>query len=189
MKTLLSPVQRRALRAAAHALSPIVMIGNDGLTATVMKEIERALTAHELIKIRVFGDDRAVRAQWLDEISKTLKAADVQHIGKILVVWRENPDLVKARAKAAARVAPMPRNAPRLTKRQEEAGIAAAAAAAQKVKPKTAKGDTARTPRTTLTKRTPRHLADAGKPTELRRRANLGGKAKAAPSARRRTVR
>lgn len=187
MKTLLSPVQRRALRAEAHGLTPIVMIGTDGLTGTVMKEIERSLSAHELIKIRVFGDDREARAAWLEEICTTLKAADVQHIGKILVVWRENPALVKARAKAAARVEPKPRNAPRLTKRQEEAG---AEGAATKVKPKTLKrDDTTRTPRTTLAKRPPRNLSEAGKPPAMRRRANLGGKAIAAPSTRRRTVR
>ncbi len=57
----LTPAQRKAQRAKAHALNPVVMIGNDGLTAAVRKEIDRALTSHGLIKIRVLGDDRDAR--------------------------------------------------------------------------------------------------------------------------------
>ena len=68
------------------------MIGDGGLTATVLLEIERSLGSHELIKIRVFSDSHETRAAMLKEICATLKAAAVQHIGKILVVYRPHPD-------------------------------------------------------------------------------------------------
>jgi len=86
----LNPEQRRALRAQAHALNPVVAIAKNGLSVSVLKEIDRSLTAHELIKIRVFNDDRAAREACLSEICEALNAAPVQHIGKLLVVWREN---------------------------------------------------------------------------------------------------
>jgi RNA-binding protein len=87
----LSPAQRTALRAQAHALKPVVMIGAEGVTESVLAEIERALIAHELIKIRVFGDDREQRVAIYTEICDGLKAAPVQHIGKLLVVYRPAP--------------------------------------------------------------------------------------------------
>lgn len=119
MKTVLSPTERRALRARAHPLVPVVMIADKGLSASVIREIDRSLKAHELIKIRAMTDDREARAAWLEEICAALNAAAVQSIGKIFVIWRENPELVKARAKAAAPpVVPRPK---RLTKREEEA--------------------------------------------------------------------
>ena len=88
----LTPVIRRALKAEAHALKPVVMIGNDGLTPAVLAEVERALKSHEPIKIRVLGDDREVRANWLREMCEHTGAAPVQHIGKILVIHRANPE-------------------------------------------------------------------------------------------------
>lgn len=121
MKTLLSPTERRALRAAAHPLEPVAMIGNDGLTSAVLREIERAVVAHELVKIRVFGDDRDQREQFFDEICEKLECAPVQHIGKILVVWRKNEEKAKAAKAAAARATQKPKP-PRQTKRQEESG-------------------------------------------------------------------
>lgn len=118
MKITLSPSERRALRARAHALVPVVMIGDQGLTSAVIREADRSLKAHELIKIRVAGE-REDRDQWLEELANALNAAPVQHIGKILVLWRENPELAKARAKA---LQPQPkRKTPRLTRQQEEA--------------------------------------------------------------------
>lgn len=87
----LSPADRSALRAAAHALNPVVMVGDQGLTDAVIAEIDRSLAAHALIKIRVFGDDRESRVAIYDEICTRLSAAPVQHIGKLLVVWREGP--------------------------------------------------------------------------------------------------
>lgn len=92
------------------------MIGNDGLTPKVLAEIERTLMAHELIKIRVFNDDREQRETWLNEICEQLSAAPIQHIGKLLVIWRKSEEKVKEAAKKASR--PKPR---RLTKREEEA--------------------------------------------------------------------
>jgi RNA-binding protein len=84
----LTPAQRKAQRAKAHSLNPVVMIGNDGLTDAVCKEIDRALKSHGLIKVRVLGDDRDARTEMLDTICDRLGAAPVQHIGKLLVVWR-----------------------------------------------------------------------------------------------------
>jgi putative YhbY family RNA-binding protein len=87
----LTPSDRRELKARAHALKPVVMIGNDGLTPSVIAEINRALKSHELIKIRVAGDDRDARAAALLEICTQTGAEPVQHIGKILVIFKMNP--------------------------------------------------------------------------------------------------
>ena len=87
----LSPVQRRALRAAAHHLNPVVSISQKGLTPSVLAEIDRCLTAHELIKLRLYGIERETRAALFAEICTALKCAEVQHIGNLLVLWRENP--------------------------------------------------------------------------------------------------
>lgn len=93
---LLTPAQRKEHRAQAHHLDPVVMIGNDGLTAAVTKEADAALSAHGLIKIRVFSDDRAAREVMLQALCEALDAAPIQHIGKLLVLWRPQP--VKERA-------------------------------------------------------------------------------------------
>ena len=92
--------QRRFLRANAHALNPVVLIGDAGLTDAVMREVERGLKSHELIKIKVAGDDRELRSQWLEKICDELNAASVQHIGKTLVIYRpaEKPKLVLPKA-------------------------------------------------------------------------------------------
>jgi putative YhbY family RNA-binding protein len=84
----LSVTQRLELKGRAHALKPVVIIGNAGLTPAVLDEIERSLKSHDLMKIRVMNDDRDVREAMLQEICETLKAGPVQHIGKILVVFR-----------------------------------------------------------------------------------------------------
>ena len=113
----LSSVQRRELRARAHNLDPVVSIAENGLTEAVLNEIEVSLNAHELIKIRVYGDSRENRLAYLEQICTQLGAANVQHIGKLLVVYRPAP------AKAAAVNAPKsaktgrPSNAPRKSKR------------------------------------------------------------------------
>jgi len=86
-----TPAQRAALRAQAHALNPVVLIGAEGLTEPVMAEIERNLVAHELIKIRVFGDDREARLEIYTTICDRLGAAPIQHIGKLLVLYRPAP--------------------------------------------------------------------------------------------------
>lgn len=92
----LTPQQRKFLKAQAHDLKPVVMIGAGGLSEAVLKEVGRALTAHELIKIRVLNDNRDEREAWLVEVCEQLDAAPVQHIGKLLLVYRpaEKPRLV-----------------------------------------------------------------------------------------------
>ncbi len=84
------------LRGLAHSLNPVVMIGNNGLTENVLNEIDNSLKAHELIKVKVFGDDRALRVQILETICAKLEATSVHHIGKQLVIYRqaENPKIV-----------------------------------------------------------------------------------------------
>ena len=93
MGTLL-PSFRRALRARAHALHPVVSIGHHGLTPSVLHEIDVALLAHELIKVRVFSDDRAARSTMLERVCAELDCAAVQQIGKLLVLWRARPSAV-----------------------------------------------------------------------------------------------
>lgn len=92
----ITAAQRRALRARAHALNPVVAISQNGLSESVLQEISTSLVSHELIKIRVFSDDRAVREQYLAAICEQLGAVPVQHIGKLLVIWRPDPDAAKA---------------------------------------------------------------------------------------------
>jgi RNA-binding protein len=92
----LTIAERKAHRAEAHHLDPVVMIGNEGLTPAVKKETDAALKAHGLIKIRVLGDDRAQRETMFQELADQLNAAPIQHIGKLLVLWRPKPSKAKA---------------------------------------------------------------------------------------------
>lgn len=94
----LTPAERSALRAEAHALNPVVIISESGLTPGVVKEIDASLNAHGLIKIRVFGDDREARIQMYETICAKLDAAPVQHIGKLLVIYRPKKDAPKERS-------------------------------------------------------------------------------------------
>ena len=98
----LTVAERLNLKGRAHALSPIVMIGNAGLTEPVLKEIAASLKIHELIKIRVMAE-RHLRAALLTDICTQLNAAPVQHIGKILVIYQPNPDLHKIEIKKMPR--------------------------------------------------------------------------------------
>jgi len=84
--------QRSALRAAAHPLRPVVLIGDRGLTESVLKEIDLNLKAHQLMKVRVAGDDREARAAMLETICETLSCAPVHHLGKTLIIYRPDPD-------------------------------------------------------------------------------------------------
>ena len=84
----LTPAQRKEKRGDAHHLDPVVMIGADGLTPAVLKEAEVAIRSHGLIKVRVFSDDRSAREAMLTEMADKLNAAPIQHIGKLLVLWR-----------------------------------------------------------------------------------------------------
>lgn len=92
----LTIAERKVHRAEAHHLSPVVMIGNSGLSAAVIKEADAALNAHGLIKIRVLGDDRAAREAMYLELASQLNAAPIQHIGKLFVLWRPQPEKVKS---------------------------------------------------------------------------------------------
>ena len=100
----LEPDRRRALRAKAHHLDPVVTIGHHGLTPAVLHEIDVALSAHELVKVRVTGDDRDARDDLLSRICAELGCAPVQRIGKLLVVWRERPAETRRAPAAAERV-------------------------------------------------------------------------------------
>lgn len=95
--------ERLALKGRAHALKPSVMIGNAGLTESVLKEIAECLKRYELIKIRVMGDDRTVRESILESICTQLNAAPVQHIGKILVIYLPNPEVTPIEIKKMPR--------------------------------------------------------------------------------------
>ena len=91
----LTPTERKVHRALAHHLDPVVMIGNDGLTPSVLKEIDLALNSHGLIKVRVLGDDRNQRESMFHELADQLGAAPIQHIGKLLIFWRPQPEKEK----------------------------------------------------------------------------------------------
>jgi RNA-binding protein len=91
----LTPAQRKDQRAEAHHLNPVVMIGSDGLTDAVKKEIDAALNAHGLIKVRVLSDDRPGREAMFQTLANELDAAPIQHIGKLLVLWRPIPEKEK----------------------------------------------------------------------------------------------
>jgi RNA-binding protein len=103
----LTPSRRSELRAEAHKLTPVVIIGDKGLTDEVMAEIDRSLKAHELIKVRAATDDRDARGVWMERICERLQANAVQQIGKVLVVYRENFD--KPREKKKLDPVPAPR--------------------------------------------------------------------------------
>lgn len=86
--TELTPRERSALRAAAHSLRPVVLIGDNGLTEAVLKEIDLNLTVHELIKVRAGTADRQARDEMLTTICDTLSCAAVHHLGKMLILYR-----------------------------------------------------------------------------------------------------
>jgi RNA-binding protein len=98
----LNPKKRSELRSQAHQLAPLVIIGDKGLTDEVVAEIDRTLKAHELIKVRANTDDRNARGEWLRDICARLEAHPVQQIGKVFVIYREDPEARRA-AKPAAR--------------------------------------------------------------------------------------
>ncbi|MEF8714231.1 MAG: YhbY family RNA-binding protein [Accumulibacter sp.] len=99
----LSSDERRALRARTHSLHPVVSISHRGLSESVVKEINVSLASHGLIKIRVYHDDREVREQFLSILCDQLDAAPVQHIGKLLVIWRPPADKSAQATRARSR--------------------------------------------------------------------------------------
>ena len=80
--------QRKILKARAHPLEPVVQIGGKGVTPALLDEIERALQAHELIKVRAAAMDRHARDAALEQICRHCGAEPVQHVGKVLVLYR-----------------------------------------------------------------------------------------------------
>jgi len=85
---MLSPAERKTLKARAHKLEPVVIIGNKGLTAELLAETDRALTAHELIKVRAPALERAERDSVFRELCRHTGAEAVQQVGKVLVIYR-----------------------------------------------------------------------------------------------------
>jgi RNA-binding protein len=106
--------QRADLRSQAHALKPVVLVGAEGLTDAVLAEIKVHLAAHQLIKIRVFGDEREDRIAIYEQICDTLNAAPIQHIGKLLVIWK--PEAARPAVKAKRGALPSAREAATETK-------------------------------------------------------------------------
>jgi RNA-binding protein len=91
MSVILSARERAHLKSRAHALEPIVNIGHGGATDAVIAEIDRALTSHELIKVRAGGHGREARDEIAATICARTGAANVQQVGKVLVLWRPRP--------------------------------------------------------------------------------------------------
>lgn len=116
---MLSQEERKALKARAHHLDPVVMIGDAGLTEPVLREVDVALKSHELIKVRMLGDDRDARSAAATAICTTLDASLVQMIGKLIVLFRPKP------ADASPPTKPRKPRGPRRTKKQEGARVEA----------------------------------------------------------------
>ncbi len=115
MLTLTSK-HRRELKALAHSLNPVVIIGKIGLSTSVINELERGLSIHELIKVKTQIDDREIRKELFEKICQQLNAAPVQQIGKILVIYRPNPDSDESGKLLGTTPTPK-KNEPRRTKR------------------------------------------------------------------------
>lgn len=204
----LLPSFRRELRARAHYLHPVVAIGHHGLTPAVMHEIDVALTAHELIKVRIFSDDRAEREGMLVRACDALDCAAVQQIGKLLVLFRPRPA-----AEAAEAAAKSPRKPRRVEGERTSSAVPArrrrAIASGTTVSPDRARapvrlgalrGTTPESPPFVRTRdgapksvkskgtRTPRGKASAGEPLRVRTpgKAPTGVPRAAAPRRRRR---
>ena len=85
----LSIQERKRLRQIGHALNPVVMLGGQGLTESVVEEINRALNDHELIKVKIVAEDREARAALIEEIATVTEAQVVQTIGKIALLYKK----------------------------------------------------------------------------------------------------
>ncbi len=96
MPVPLTPRERAHLKGRAHALEPIVQVGQGGLSEAVAAELERALTVHELIKVKINGTDREARQAMAAAICARTGAAAVQQVGKIIVLWRPTPETESA---------------------------------------------------------------------------------------------
>jgi RNA-binding protein len=92
MPATLTSRQRAQLKARAHPLEPVVRIGQAGITPEVVAEVDRALTAHELIKVSIAAADREERVTLGDALAERVDAAPVHRVGKVLILWRPKPD-------------------------------------------------------------------------------------------------
>lgn len=92
MPLTLSARERAQLKARAHALEPVVQVGQAGVTPEVTGEVDRALTAHELIKVRIGGVDRDARETLGDELARSTDATVVHRVGKVFILWRPRPE-------------------------------------------------------------------------------------------------
>ena len=84
--------ERAALKARAHALEPVVRVGHAGVTDAMLAEIDRALEAHELIKVKIGEGDRDTRRDHAETMAARTGAAVVQSVGRVLVLWRPRPE-------------------------------------------------------------------------------------------------
>jgi RNA-binding protein len=91
MANALTNRERAHLKARAHALEPVVHVGGSGVTDRLVAEVERALAAHELIKVKIASDDRPERVTIGDEICARTGATAVHRVGKVLILWRPRP--------------------------------------------------------------------------------------------------
>ena len=89
---MLTAAQRKVLKARAHKLHPVVQIGGKGLTDEVLAEIDRALKAHELVKVRATGLERTARDEALASICEKTRAESVQQVGKVFVLFRKSDE-------------------------------------------------------------------------------------------------
>ena len=89
---MLTSAERKALKARAHKLDPVVHIGAKGLTDEVIAEIDRALRAHELLKVRAGSMERDARGNAFGSICEKTGAEAVQQVGKVCVLFRKNND-------------------------------------------------------------------------------------------------
>ena len=132
MPPSLTPSERRALRARAHPLHPVVIVGSRGLTASVLKEAEIALRSHELIKMKLASDDRGERTSQCAALAEALAAAPVQQIGKIVVFYRENVATIEAASAAPATPRTAARRAPSRARAASRPPLPAAIGGARK---------------------------------------------------------
>lgn len=91
MPARLSSRERASLKARAHKLEPVVRIGHAGVTPELAGEVDRALTAHELIKVSIAVDDRGDRRALGDALAERVDGTAVHRVGKILILWRPRP--------------------------------------------------------------------------------------------------
>lgn len=89
---MLTPKEKKRLKQQAHHLHPVVMLGQHGLTTAVIAEADSALTAHELIKVKINGADREERIAMIKALCTATTADLVQMIGNMAVLYRANPE-------------------------------------------------------------------------------------------------